>query len=158
MASFDFSSGRKPMSAFSLASLTDIVLLLLIFFLLTSSFVTQYGLRVNLPDVSASAPLEQQYVAVSIDADQALFVDDTPTTVDSLAATVAAVRGERSAMAVYADRDATIGVLAAVAGVAAQLDMRVSIATEAGTGGLVETPPEVRAPAAGEAPAGAPAE
>lgn len=153
MASFDFSSGRKPMNAFSLASLTDIVLLLLIFFLLTSSFVTQYGLRVNLPDVSASAPLEQQYVAVSIDAEQALFVDDEPTTVDSLAATVTAVRGERSAMAVYADRDATIGVLAAVAGVAAELDMRVSIATEAGTGSLVETPPAAGAATeAGTAP------
>ena len=140
MASFDFSSGRKPLNAFSLASLTDIVLLLLIFFLLTSSFVTQYGLRVNLPDVSASAPLEQQYVAVSIDAEQQLFVDDAPTSADSLAATVAAVRGERTAMAVYADRDATIGVLALVAGAASELDMRVSIATEAGTGALAPPP------------------
>ena len=153
MASFDFSSGREPLSAFSLASLTDIVLLLLIFFLLTSSFVTQYGLRVNLPDVSASAPLEQQYVAVSIDADQALFVDDTPTTVQDLASVVTAIRGERSALAVYADRDATIGILAAVAGVAADLDMRVSIATEAGTGGLVETPPVPPTPSAAPAAA-----
>ena len=140
MASFDFSSGRKPMNAFSLASLTDIVLLLLIFFLLTSSFVTQYGLRVDLPDVSASAPLEQQYVAVSIDAEQKLYVDDAETAPDSLAATVAAVRGDRTAMAVYADRDATIGVLALVAGTAAELDMRVSIATEPGTSTLAAPP------------------
>ena len=156
MASFDFSSGRKPIHAFSLASLTDIVLLLLIFFLLTSSFVTQYGLRVNLPDVSASAPLEQQYVAVSIDAEQNLFVDDTATTADSLAATVAALRGDRTSMAVYADRDATIGVLAAVAGVAAELDMRVSIATEAGTGGLAP-PPDGTPDAGGDASRPAPA-
>ena len=58
MASFNFSTGRKALTAFSLASLTDIVLLLLIFFLLTSSFVTQNGLRVTLPDVAAAAPLE----------------------------------------------------------------------------------------------------
>ena len=131
MAQFDFSSGRKALTAFSLASLTDIVLLLLIFFLLTSSFVTQYGLRVNLPDVSAAAPLEVQYVAVTVDANGALFVDETPTTADSLTATIASLRDEREALAVYADQDATIGILATVASSAAELDMRVAIATDA---------------------------
>ena len=131
MAQFDFSSGRKALTAFSLASLTDIVLLLLIFFLLTSSFVTQYGLRVNLPDVSAAAPLEVQYVSVTVDANGALFVDETPTTADSLTATIAALRDEREALAVYADQDATIGILATVASSAAELDMRVAIATDA---------------------------
>lgn len=131
MASFDFSSGRKALTAFSLASLTDIVLLLLIFFLLTSSFVTQYGLRVQLPDVSAAAPLEQQYVAVTIDQDGEFFVDEQPTSRDSLTATIAALKAERNALAVYADRDATINDLAAVASSASELDMRVSIATDA---------------------------
>ena len=131
MASFDFSSGRKAITAFSLASLTDIVLLLLIFFLLTSSFVTQYGLRVQLPDVSAAAPLEQQYVAVTIDQYGDLFVDERPAPSDSLTAIIDAVRGDRNALAVYADRDATIERLATVASAAAALDMRVSIATEA---------------------------
>ena len=131
MASFDFSSGRKALTAFSLASLTDIVLLLLIFFLLTSSFVTQYGLRVNLPDVSAAAPLEQQYVAVTVNGDGAIFVDDMETTADSLTATISALREDRSALAIYADQDATIGLLATVASAASELDMRVAIATEA---------------------------
>ncbi|GAB5537011.1 MAG: biopolymer transporter ExbD [Rubricoccaceae bacterium] len=131
MAHFNFSSGRKSLTAFSLASLTDIVLLLLIFFLLTSSFVTQYGLRVNLPDVSAAAPLEQQYVAVTVDGEGGLFVDDQPTTADSLTAMISALREDRSALAVYADQDATIGILATVASSAAELDMRVAIATDA---------------------------
>ena len=131
MALFDFSSGRKAITAFSLASLTDIVLLLLIFFLLTSSFVTQNGLRVELPDVASAAPLEQQYVAVTIDERGAFFVDDRETARDSLTAAVAAVRGDRTSLAVYADSSASIAGLAAVASVAAALDMRVSIATEA---------------------------
>lgn len=131
MASFNFSSGRKPLTAFSMASLTDIVLLLLIFFLLTSSFVTQYGLRVQLPDVSSAAPLEQQYVAITIDQDGEFFVDEQPAAPDSLASVIEAVRGDRTALAVYADRDATIDRLAAVASAASALDMRVSIATNA---------------------------
>ena len=131
MALFDFSSGRRAITAFSLASLTDIVLLLLIFFLLTSSFVTQNGLRVELPDVASAAPLEQQYVAVTIDQDGDFFVDERATAPDSLTAVIAAVRGDRQALAVYADREATIAGLAAVASAASALDMRVSIATEA---------------------------
>ncbi len=134
MARFNFSTGRRPISAFSLASLTDIVLLLLVFFLLTSSFVTQYGLRVNLPDVSTAVPLEQEYVAVSVQSDGTVTVDDTPTVADSLEATIASLRGERTALAVYADRDATIGLLAQVAAAASALDMRVAIATDASGG------------------------
>lgn len=131
MARFNFSTGRRPISVFSLASLTDIVLLLLVFFLLTSSFVTQYGLRVNLPDVSTAVPLEQQYVAVSVEADGSVTVDDTPAPADSLEPVIAALRGDRTALAVYADRDATIGLLAQVAAAASALDMRVAIATDA---------------------------
>ena len=131
MATFDFSTGRKALTAFSLASLTDIVLLLLIFFLLTSSFVTQNGLRVQLPDVAAAAPLEQVYVAVTIDQDGLFFVDDQQVARDSLTQAIAAVREGKTALAVYADREATIDGLAAVASAASALDMRVSIATEA---------------------------
>ncbi len=131
MATFDFSTGRKALTAFSLASLTDIVLLLLIFFLLTSSFVTQNGLRVTLPDVAAAAPLEQLYVAVTIDGRGDFFVEDREVARDSLTAAIAAVREGKTSLAVYADREATIDGLAAVASAASALDMRVSIATEA---------------------------
>ncbi|MGB3544852.1 ExbD/TolR family protein [Rubrivirga sp.] len=131
MASFNFSSGRKSLTAFSLASLTDIVLLLLIFFLLTSSFVTQNGLRVNLPDVASATPLEQEYVAVTIDSLNVYTVEDRVVVRDSLTSAVQAVREGRTSLAVYADREATIDGLAAVASVASALDMRVSIATEA---------------------------
>ncbi len=131
MASFDFSTGRKAMTGFSMASLTDIVLLLLIFFLLTSSFVTQNGLRVTLPDVAAAAPLEQEYVAVTIEADGTFYVDDLEVPSDSLTAAVDAARAGRTSLAVYADADALVKDLAAVASTASALDMRVSIATEA---------------------------
>ena len=133
MASFNFSTGRKALTAFSLASLTDIVLLLLIFFLLTSSFVTQNGLRVTLPDVAAAAPLEQLYVAITIDEDGLFFVEDRHVARDSLTMAIEAVREGKTSLAVYADKEATIDGLAAVASAASALDMRVSIATEAAT-------------------------
>ncbi|MFO0508228.1 MAG: ExbD/TolR family protein, partial [bacterium] len=45
---------NKVDSAFNMASMTDLIFLLLIFFMLTSSFVTPSGLPVNLPTSKAS--------------------------------------------------------------------------------------------------------
>ncbi len=44
-----FKVNNEPLSIFSYSSLTDIVMLLLIFFLLTSQFVIQTGVKVKLP-------------------------------------------------------------------------------------------------------------
>ncbi|MFA8344050.1 MAG: ExbD/TolR family protein [Rhodothermaceae bacterium] len=44
-----FKMSNEPLSIFSFSSLTDIVMLLLIFFLITSQFVVQTGVKVKLP-------------------------------------------------------------------------------------------------------------
>ena len=127
----DFSSGRKPLSVFSLAGLTDIVLLLLIFFLLTSSFVTQYGIEVTLPQVQAGAPTEDTSVTVSITADGLYYVGGDVTTEADLVATVQAASEGKRALILRADEAATVGQFAAVAGAARAADLRILMATEA---------------------------
>ena len=72
---FNFSSNNKPLSTYSLAGLTDIVLLLLVFFLLTSNFIPQFGIQVNLPQAETSAPMDDQYVSVAITADGQYYVN-----------------------------------------------------------------------------------
>jgi len=59
---------------FSHSSLTDIVLLLLIFFLLTSSFVTNFGIKVEIPKAESGAPAETQMVEVAITAEGRFYV------------------------------------------------------------------------------------
>ena len=127
----DFSSGRKPLSVFSLAGLTDIVLLLLIFFLLTSSFVTQYGIEVTLPQVQAGAPTEDTSVTASITADGLYYVGGGVTTETDLAAAVRAASEGKRALILRADEAATVGQFAAVAGAARAADLRILMATEA---------------------------
>ena len=127
----DFSSGRKPLSVFSLAGLTDIVLLLLIFFLLTSSFVTQYGIEVTLPQVQAGAPTEDTSVTVSITADGLYYVGGDVTTEADLVATVQAASEGKRALILRADEAATVGQFAAVAGAARTAGLRILMATEA---------------------------
>lgn len=125
----DFSTGRKPLTVFSLAGLTDIVLLLLIFFLLTSSFVTQQGIRVNLPESAAGVPEEQQYVSVAITAEGLFFVGDQEVLEEDLATALAEARGDRDALVLRADAEATVRQFAAVASAAQANALRVLMAT-----------------------------
>src|SRR5690606_5045957 len=127
----DFSSGRKPLSVFSLAGLTDIVLLLLIFFLLTSSFVTQHGVRVTLPQVEAGAPTEERSLSVSITADGTFFVGSTETPREQLLPAIEAVEeAGRDALIIRADGAARVGQFAAVASAARAAGPRILMATE----------------------------
>ncbi|MDZ7680899.1 MAG: biopolymer transporter ExbD [Fodinibius sp.] len=65
----------EPLTMFSQSSLTDIVLLLLIFFLLTSSFVTNFGIKVNIPKAETGAQTESQFITVAVTKDGQFYVD-----------------------------------------------------------------------------------
>ena len=130
MATFDFSSEREPLNIFSNAGIADIVLLLLIFFLLTSSFIPQFGIRVDLPRAEAGAPTQQQNVTVSITGEGAYYVNQEQVTEADLLERVRSQRGESSALILRADRNATVGQFATVANIAKALEMRVLMATQ----------------------------
>ena len=127
-----FTTGKKPLSVFSLAGLTDIVLLLLIFFLLTSSFIPQFGIRVDLPNADASAPAENNYVTVVITDDGRYFVEQDEIQREGLLNAIQTAKGNRTALLLRADEAATINQFAAVANVAKALNLRTLMATERG--------------------------
>lgn len=127
---FDFSTSRKPLSVFSMAGLTDIVLLLLIFFLLTSNFIPQFGIQVNLPEADTSAPAQGQFVTVVITENGEYYVDQERTSRENLIDAIREARGDRTALVLRADKKATVEQFALVASTARALDLRVLMATE----------------------------
>lgn len=128
---FDFEPSRPPVSSISLAGMTDVVLLLLIFFLLTSSFVPQLGIEVTLPQVDASAPVEQQYITVSLTREGTYFVDGNPAPEGQIVERIReARRAETTTVVLRADEGATIRQFATVASAAQALELRVLMATE----------------------------
>lgn len=126
----NFSTPKKPLNQFSLAGLTDIVLLLLIFFLLTSSFIPQFGIQVNLPQAEATAPMNEQYLTVVITEDGRYYVEQQQVLRDALLDAIRDVKGTKDALVLRADEQATVGQFASVAAIAKALDMRVLMATE----------------------------
>tara|TARA_B100000287_G_scaffold372160_1_gene370633 strand:+ start:113 stop:502 length:390 start_codon:yes stop_codon:yes gene_type:complete len=68
-------SQNKINPNFSMSSMTDIVFLLLIFFMLTSTLVTTNALDIVLPSSSAQ-PLKKQTISISITEDLRYFINN----------------------------------------------------------------------------------
>ena len=66
---------HKPNAQFSLSSMTDVVFLLLVFFLLTSSVSS--AIELTLPEGKGNSTSEAQTIAVSIDARLRYFIEET---------------------------------------------------------------------------------
>lgn len=76
-------SRNKVSVAFSMASMTDIVFLLLIFFIIVSTFVSPYALNVNLP-TSNNKSTEKASVSVTIKPDLTHYIDGKQVDVNEL--------------------------------------------------------------------------
>jgi len=79
-----FERNKKPLSAFSLSSLTDIVFLLLIFFLLTSQFVIQTGVKVKLPSSKLNEQSIPTRMIVSLTEDGKVYIGSEETQISEL--------------------------------------------------------------------------
>ncbi|HBQ61123.1 MAG TPA: biopolymer transporter ExbD [Balneolaceae bacterium] len=134
----DFRKGDKslvPLSLFSQSSLTDIVLLLLIFFLLTSSFVTNFGIRVEVPRAESSASTDPNFISVAVTKEGEFYVDGDITARGSLAAAIREARNNKpdASVVLRADKDAKVDDAVRVMNVSKALNLKIIMATEQGS-------------------------
>jgi biopolymer transport protein ExbD len=121
---------NKVEASFSMASMTDLIFLLLIFFMLTSSFVTPSGLPVNLPTSQAST-IEVQKVSVTVTQDLQFFVNDRKVSRATLEGELKSkLGGPNGVVVLHIDELVPTRDLVYVAGIATKLEAKVSIATK----------------------------
>ena len=89
-----FNTSNEPLAIFSYSSLTDIVMLLLIFFLLTSQFVIQTGVKVKLPGSKTNEQTAPSQLIVTLTAAGGIYAGKDEVTVDELPARLALMKGE----------------------------------------------------------------
>lgn len=129
-------------SIFSMASMTDVIFLLLIFFMVTSTFVFPTALEINLPQSSEQTALKPS-VRVYIDVDKAMYVSTPdarePQPVDSIPQLVGFLKtmelqareaGEEQNIAIYADESVTYGQLVEVLNAGAANNLKMVLATK----------------------------
>ena len=76
-------SRNKVTPNFNMSSMTDIVFLLLIFFMLTSTLVSPNALKLLLPN-SKSKTLEKQTISISIDKSINFYIDENQVDINEL--------------------------------------------------------------------------
>lgn len=117
--------------AFSMSSMTDIIFLLLIFFMLTSSFITPSGLPVNLPS-SKSTNIVMQKVSVTITKDMLYFVNDKRVAPADIETAIKRElrNADEGVVVLHIDKSVPTEHLVRVAGIASSLKAKVSIAAQ----------------------------
>jgi len=75
--------GRYEVQA-PLTSLIDIVFLLLIYFLLTTNFMVEEGIKIKLPQARASKPQVEEAITVYVDKEGRSYLNDQEITIGNL--------------------------------------------------------------------------
>lgn len=73
-----------------LTSLIDIVFLLLIYFLLTTNFMVDEGIKIKLPNASATSPQTQKEITIVVDKKGRAFLENHEIPLNELFATLKA--------------------------------------------------------------------
>ncbi|MEP1093501.1 MAG: biopolymer transporter ExbD [Cyclobacteriaceae bacterium] len=123
-------SKHKVQATFSMSSMTDVIFLLLIFFMLTASFITPSGLPVNLPS-SKSSEIVMQRISVTITKDLKYFVNNQKTSRGNVEALLRSnLGGDEGIVVLHCDASVPVERLVEIAGIATNLKAKVSIATK----------------------------
>lgn len=128
----------KVSETFSMASMTDVIFLLLIFFMVVSTLVVPNAIRVNLPSSASTAPSQRPTARVTLTADEQCYLIigseeaqlvDYPTLMERLSE----AHDETPDMyvALYADEEVPYRSIVEVLNITAQLDIKLVLATKA---------------------------
>jgi len=92
-----------------IAPLIDCVFLLLIFFMLTSSFVVIPGINVKLPKALTSESMDSRSLTVVISSEDIIYLNDEPYTAKEVEDYTK--KGKYDSIFIKADRDASMGTV-----------------------------------------------
>ena len=108
-----FKMSSEPLSVFSYSSLTDIVMLLLIFFLLSSQFINQSGVKVKLPGSKMSPESVQSQLVVTVTEAGVIYAGNKEVGIGQLASELSLLKSSTADdnLIIMADKTVTIEIL-----------------------------------------------
>ena len=92
-----------------IAPLIDVVFNLLIFFMLTSNFVFQPGIKVSLPRAVTSEAINSENIIITVTGQDLFFLNEKPITIDDLVVTLKQAAKENTPLLLKADTNASLG-------------------------------------------------
>ncbi len=116
----------------NMAPLIDVVLQQLIYFMLTSSFIMQPGIKINLPQAATTETLKEQEVFISVSDRGYIFYKDNPVTLEQLESFLLKEVGKSKniVLIIKGDKESKHGVVVSVMDIARKTGInRIAIAT-----------------------------
>ena len=117
----------------NITSLIDVLFILLIFFMVTSTFLEQPGMKLELPKAKSANVENVENMVVYIDADRQVFLNDKPVAIDRLEKQLAELinKNEDPTLVLRADKTVPHGLVVMAMDIAKQVGFnRLVVATE----------------------------
>lgn len=121
-------------SVIDLTPMLDVVFIMLIFFIVTATFIKEAGVEVNRPDANTADQKDNTTVLVAINADNSIWIDKRRVDVRSVRANIERLHAENpeGGVVIQADELASVKTFTAVLDAAREVvpHEKISLATE----------------------------
>lgn len=132
--SFSSEISTEEESVVDLTPMLDVVFIMLIFFIVTATFIKEAGVEVNRPEASTSDQKDNTTVLVAINADNSIWIDKRRVDIRSVRANIERLHAENpeGGVVIQADELASVKTFTAVLDAARSVvpHEKVSLATE----------------------------
>jgi len=118
---------------FDMTPLIDCVFNLLLFFMLTSSYIIQPGIRINLPKALTSETVHEKSLMVTVTEDNIIILNESAVTLADLAVRLEKAAKENIPLLIRADRKSSVGKVVEIWDLCRDVGLtKVNIATTRG--------------------------
>ena len=132
--SYSSAAGGEDEGAVDLTPMLDVVFIMLIFFIVTATFIKEAGVDVNRPDASTEQQKDNTTVLVAISADNSIWIDKRRVDIRSVRANIERLHAENpeGGVVIQADELASVKTFTSVLDAAREVvpHDKVSLATE----------------------------
>ena len=100
----------------NLTPLIDVLFILIIFFTVSSTFLEQPGIELQLPEAESSQSYTAQKVIVYVDNNENLFLNDDPVEIENVAKAVEALISSQTdkSVVLHADEEVSHGIIISI--------------------------------------------
>ena len=132
--SYSSGAGGEDEGVIDLTPMLDVVFIMLIFFIVTATFIKEAGIEVNRPDANTADQKDNTTVLVAINADNSIWIDKRRVDIRSVRANIERLHAENpeGGVVIQADELASVKTFTAVLDAAREVVPyeKVSLATE----------------------------
>jgi len=123
-------SAAEDEEGINLTPMLDVVFIMLIFFIVTASFVKEAGIDVERPDAVTAEPKKKSNILVAISANNEIWIDNRQVTPQGIRAQIERLHAENpeGSVMIQADKDSYTETLLVVMGAAREAKVNVAIA------------------------------